>query len=99
MGFAPVARSFHTLAHASGMLRHLPIDRITLPEQAVQRLERDILLLPRGAERERLVSRLDPRGRVVARRAECGNFDWRDRLPVRTKVTPAERHARGARAD
>jgi hypothetical protein len=45
-------------------LRDLPVDRIALVENAVDRNEFDILLLTRSSKRKRPVARLDPRSRV-----------------------------------
>src|SRR4051794_32620288 len=53
-------------------LRPAPVDRIPPVEQAVERPQQHVVLLPDGAEGQRLLGGLDPGSRVRACRMERG---------------------------
>src|ERR1035437_4233280 len=56
-------------------LRNLPVNRIPLPKNAVDGGQRDVLLLARGAERQRRARRLNPRRGVRPRRLETWDLE------------------------
>src|ERR1019366_5571724 len=55
-------------------LRNLPVNRIPLAKDAVQRSQGDVLRVARSAEGERRARRLDPRRRIRSRRLETRNL-------------------------